>query len=143
MRLTQSLIDPDELRLVCYVDNPLAAIRGTPERRRLLVTLLILVWNGLGFKLTFKKGQLGQVVTWIGITVTIEIAGIRAKVKQEIIDDIIADLKRFRQSPEFKLLIEDLGSQDYWRSRGIPPQCRALGEDDFECDQALSVLRGS
>ena len=39
MRLTQSLIDPDELRLVCYVDDPLAAIRGTPERRRLLLLI--------------------------------------------------------------------------------------------------------
>jgi hypothetical protein len=44
------------------------------------------------------------------------------------------DLKRFRQSPEFKLLLEDLGSHTYWRSHGFPPQCRALGEDDFECD---------
>ncbi|MDH3925667.1 MAG: hypothetical protein OET41_13790 [Xanthomonadales bacterium] len=44
------------------------------------------------------------------------------------------DLKHFRQSPEFKQLIEELGSQDYWRSRGFPPQCRPLGEDDFECD---------
>ena len=44
------------------------------------------------------------------------------------------DLKRFRQSPEFKLLIKHLGSQNYWRSHGFPPQCRPLGEDDFECD---------
>jgi len=44
------------------------------------------------------------------------------------------DLKRFRQSPEFKQLIEELGLQVYWRSDGFPPQCRPLGENDFECD---------
>ena len=44
------------------------------------------------------------------------------------------DLKHFRQRPEFKQLIEELGSQEYWRSRGFPPQCRPLGEIDFECD---------
>lgn len=44
------------------------------------------------------------------------------------------DMKRFRRSPEFKQLIENLGSQAYWRKNGFPPQCRPLGEDDFECD---------
>jgi adenylate cyclase len=44
------------------------------------------------------------------------------------------DLKRFRQSPEFKQLIEELGLQVYWHSDGFPPQCRPLGETDFECD---------
>ena len=95
MRLTQSLFSPDELRLVCYVDDPFAAVRGTPERRRLLVTLMVLVWNALGFKLAFRKGQLGITVTWIGITVTIEQGGIRAKVKQAIIDDVMTDLDTF------------------------------------------------
>ena len=95
MRLTQSLVDPDELRLVCYVDDPFAAIRGTPERQRLIATMMILVWNALGFKLAFSKGQFGIKITWIGITITVEEKGIRAKVKQEIIEDILCDLERF------------------------------------------------
>jgi hypothetical protein len=97
MRLTQSLFSPDEVRLVCYVDDPFAAVRGTPERRRLLITLMVLVWNALGFKLAFRKGQLGVTVTWIGMTVTIEQGGIRARVKQAIIDDILADLDAFEK----------------------------------------------
>jgi hypothetical protein len=95
MRLTQSLVDPDELRLVCYVDDPCAAIRGTPECHRLIATLMILVWNALGFKLAFTKGQMGIKITWIGITITVEQNGIWAKVKQEIIEDILCDLERF------------------------------------------------
>ena len=57
---------------------------------------MVLVWNALGFKLAFRKGQLGVTVTWIGITVTIEQGGIRAKVKQAIIDDIMTDLATFK-----------------------------------------------
>jgi hypothetical protein len=26
------------------------------------------------------------------------------------------------------------GLPDFWREQGFPPQCRAVGEDDFECD---------
>lgn len=66
MRLTQSLYDPSELRLVCYVDDPLAAVRGTAAERRLYVAIMVLVWEALGFKLAFAKGQVGKTVTWIG-----------------------------------------------------------------------------
>ena len=40
-RLTQSLFLPDEVRLMCYVDDPLAALAGSPEHRRLLTLSLI------------------------------------------------------------------------------------------------------
>ena len=39
----------------------------------------------------------------------------------------------YRQSPEFKQLMTDLGTVDYWREFGFPPQCEAVGEDDWEC----------
>ena len=45
-----------------------------------------------------------------------------------------ADVKDFRQSGDFKRVTRDNGMDDYWRVNGFPPQCRALGEDDFECD---------
>jgi len=34
-----------------------------------------------------------------------------------------------------KHMIRALGFPDYWREHGFPPQCRAVGEDDFECDR--------
>jgi len=40
----------------------------------------------------------------------------------------------YRKSPQFKRLANDLGITAYWRDVGFPPQCRALSEDDFECD---------
>jgi len=40
----------------------------------------------------------------------------------------------FRQSPHRKRMIRDFGLFAYWQKHGFPPQCRAVGADDFECD---------
>ena len=40
----------------------------------------------------------------------------------------------FRNSPEFKRLLEHMGVPAYWRQHGFPPQCRPLGRADFRCD---------
>lgn len=40
----------------------------------------------------------------------------------------------FLASPYRKQLIRETGVYDYWREAGFPPQCRPLGQDDFECD---------
>lgn len=40
----------------------------------------------------------------------------------------------YRQSPAFKQFVEVQGLPDYWRETGYPPQCRAVGKDDFSCD---------
>lgn len=34
-----------------------------------------------------------------------------------------------------KRKVLETGIHDYWRKYGFPPQCRPLGDDDFECDQ--------
>ncbi|MCZ6912900.1 MAG: tetratricopeptide repeat protein, partial [Proteobacteria bacterium] len=45
-----------------------------------------------------------------------------------------SDQKDFRGSPDFKRVARDSGFEEYWRAHGFPPQCRAVGDDDFECD---------
>jgi len=40
----------------------------------------------------------------------------------------------FRNSPGFKRRLERNGVLAYWRAHGFPPQCRAVGEQDFTCD---------
>ena len=42
--------------------------------------------------------------------------------------------KPYRQSEAFKTYSNAAGLHDYWREYGFPPQCRPVGEDDFECD---------
>ena len=98
MCLTQSLFRPGEVNLMCYVDDPLAAIMGTEEDRQLFTAIIILVWEALGFQLAYSKGQQGPTVTWIGGTLTVEPEGVRAKVKQSIIDDICDDISRLTKS---------------------------------------------
>ncbi len=40
----------------------------------------------------------------------------------------------FRESPHRKRMIRDFGLLAHWQKHGFPTQCRAVGDDDFECD---------
>ncbi len=40
----------------------------------------------------------------------------------------------FLKSPHRKRLIREAGLPEFWREHGFPPQCRAVGSADFECD---------
>ena len=44
------------------------------------------------------------------------------------------NLPDFLVSPHRKRLMRAMGIYDYWLATEFPPQCRAIGEDDFECD---------
>jgi len=50
------------------------------------------------------------------------------------------DAAEFRGTPQFKRLVRAIGVVDYWFERGFPPQCRPLGNDDFECDGEIQPL---
>jgi adenylate cyclase len=43
------------------------------------------------------------------------------------------DGDEFRTTPQFKTVIRDYGIFEYWKFRGFPPQCKPIGDDDFEC----------
>jgi len=86
---------PESLRLMCYVDDPLAALRGSEEDRKLNAAIMALVWSALGFKLAFAKGQLNKTVSWIGGTLTMEPNGVMAALKDSLVSDIIIDLGKF------------------------------------------------
>ena len=45
-------------------------------------------------------------------------------------DPIRAD---FRGTAAFRKIIELQGIPAYWREHGYPPQCRPVGDDDYEC----------
>jgi TolB-like protein len=40
----------------------------------------------------------------------------------------------YRRTADFKKLAIAMGMHTYWRKHGFPPQCRAVGKDDFECN---------
>ena len=92
MRLTQSLFLPPEFSLMCYVDDPLAALLGTGQVRKRNAALMVLVWEALGFKLAYAEGQFAQEVAWIGVALRTEPDGIRAWVKESLVSGIKLEL---------------------------------------------------
>ena len=62
MRMTQAMLDGTVARVNCYVDDPIIAIYATESERDRIATLVITLWRSLGFKLAFRKAQLGQLV---------------------------------------------------------------------------------
>jgi hypothetical protein len=45
----------------------------------------------------------------------------------------LPDHAEYRQTGDFKKLVSALGLPAYWRRQGFPPQCKPLGQNDFEC----------
>jgi hypothetical protein len=43
-------------------------------------------------------------------------------------------LTDYRNSEYRKHHIRKIGLPEYWRAHGFPPQCRPIGDTDFECD---------
>ena len=46
----------------------------------------------------------------------------------------IPSMKGYRQSAEFRKHMRASGMVDYWREKGFPPGCKAVGADDFACE---------
>ena len=69
MVLAQWLFAPDEASLMCYVDDPLAALAGDSDHVSCIAATMTLVWEPLNLPLAYEKGQFGQVSTWIGGTI--------------------------------------------------------------------------
>jgi TolB-like protein len=44
------------------------------------------------------------------------------------------DGDEFRTTPQFESIIRQQGIFEYWVSHGFPPQCKPMGDYDFECD---------
>jgi len=45
----------------------------------------------------------------------------------------LPDAEEYRASPQFKQFMRDQGIFEFWQFYGFPPQCRPIGDDDFEC----------
>ena len=95
MCLTQSLFPVDELNLMCYVDDPLAALRGDDDETRIMVATIILVWEALKFPFAYPKGQFSNIVTWVGGTIDCGSQGTMVTIKESILEDIRKDITEF------------------------------------------------
>jgi len=77
------------------------------------------------------------------VATAIFLAAIRAY--DEIATDPVAahnifwhpDGDEFCTTPQFKAAIREVGTFKYWKSRGFPPHCKPIGDDDFECGRPI------
>ena len=112
MRLTQSLVDEDSLRLQCFVDDPIAVVKGDVGQRRAIVAMIMLVWEALSCKLSYSKGQYGSTVSWIGGELRMGHGLLHAQVKQSIIEDIRMSLQEIgAQNVLSKKVLESLAGK--------------------------------
>ena len=80
-----------------YVDDPALVVSGPRQHRRQQVALMMLAWRILGIDLAVDKGQMGPIVDWIGITLSIHTTGVFATIMaarlqevREILESIAA-----------------------------------------------------
>ena len=92
------MCDPTEARLQLFVDDPCATIRGTPQACDWIVATMILAWRALGFPLSFRKGQRGPKVTWIGAHLEITATTVTAAIKDNIVQDLEEQTVQLLQS---------------------------------------------
>ena len=84
----QGLTDSTELRTQLYVDDPCSTVRGTAERSDRLVTILIIFWLVLGWRLAYHKGQYGRQIEWVGYSISINASMVEAKINEGFTHDL-------------------------------------------------------
>ena len=95
-RLGQSLCPVRCLRINTYVDDPILAVSGSRATRDRCIVKVLLAWLALGFILAWHKAQRGRTATWTSAKLTILPTGVKAEIKDEIIQAVWSDAKRFR-----------------------------------------------
>eukprot|EP00435_Cladocopium_sp_Y103_P033053 s1409_g8.t1 len=88
----------EEARVQTYVDDPLFSIRGSPDRVRLLATIIMVAWTIMGFPLAFHKATLAPKLTWIGVELSINPSGIEAVVPSEKVLELTDLLQQMLRS---------------------------------------------
>lgn len=75
MRSTHAMLKEGEAFLQCYVDDPVVAMLGSDEQRRRTALTIILRWQALGLRHSWRNGKMGTTVDWIGATITVNNVG--------------------------------------------------------------------
>ena len=98
--------DVDSLRIQIFVDDPLLAARGTRTQRRRHLVIGILLFLALGLKLSWKKKQLGAVVTWIGAELGISLEELTIAITARFVEKVLKEtneLQTVRSIPVHRL----------------------------------------
>ena len=95
-RLLQSVLLRDHLaeviwqdaRLDTYVDDPWAALKGTPHQIDALITTLLCLWELLGYPVAYHKAHRGQMLKWIGMNISVLPDGVQVSIPEDKINEL-------------------------------------------------------
>eukprot|EP00971_Amphidinium_carterae_P139049 2755948-Amphidinium_carterae.1 len=85
---------PAQLRIRCYVDDPLIAASGPAPEACVSIGVLLLAWSSFGVPLAWTKASFGRSVTWIGAELTSVMVdglpGVKATLAQKKFEEMCA-----------------------------------------------------
>ncbi|CAK0891553.1 unnamed protein product, partial [Prorocentrum cordatum] len=84
----QGMYEPRSLLLSVHVDDPCMAVTGTKADRDLRIAAIAVLWNALGFPLSYRKAARGMEVTWVGRTFALSREMVALRVKRAILEDL-------------------------------------------------------
>ena len=88
-RQWQSFLKPHQGSLQVYMDDPLLTLAGTKQERDEIVALCLHISKSFGVNLSYHKGERGSRLTWIGVTVELDVGRkqIILTVPQKLVDE--------------------------------------------------------
>eukprot|EP00971_Amphidinium_carterae_P349156 6490871-Amphidinium_carterae.1 len=98
-RCSQGVVG-DKARLHCYVDDPLALLRGTSQQCRRMGASLLVLWSALGLGLATEKGAFGKTVEWIGCELTISKTGAALKIPESKRAELLSMCEEVLSAPQ-------------------------------------------
>ena len=103
-RLLSSVVQPWEMQLQVYMDDPLFCFMGPKARRAQHLAMILYTISALGINLAWRKGKRGVMATWIGVQFEIKLA-----------ESVIVLTLPMKVMNELKGMLEG------WTSRGMIP----------------------
>ncbi|CAK0818274.1 unnamed protein product, partial [Prorocentrum cordatum] len=130
MRLTQATLSEKKGRIQCFVDDSILTMSGSLRTVRREFAKILVLWQPLGFGVSWKKVSFGTSVSWIGAAIQADTAVRRVSVslpeeKLELVRGACTDLLEERKPVPPVARVRQLAGRGGWIG-GLLPQVRPL-----------------
>ena len=92
-RSSAAILRSRQGRIQVYVDDPLAALSGSPPYTTTSIAILLLWFCYSGLPISWKKSEAGTSITWISARICLSSEHINGTIPQDKVEDISADLR--------------------------------------------------
>ena len=129
LRLTQGCFRTWEAVFEGYVDDPVATLGGPKRARSMCIATIVALWRALNIPLSFRKGQRGVDVVWIGFRFRVLAEGVDVQLMEDTYRELLELLHSFMGRnllgvQESSSTVARTASQP-WRGRIKGFSCRA------------------